>query len=118
MDEAPNSKERPPWRPTVGRPGWKPADDDHGTEAAAWRAEVALHEAQEARRENAETREAVKALDATIQHLDATIKSSDAEWGNRTKMLSRLAWLVVGAALTSVGGAIGLAAWRWLSSSR
>jgi hypothetical protein len=119
MGEVPNPRESAPaWRPSVGRPGWKPADDDHGSEAAAWRAEVALHEAQEARRENAETREAVKDLDTTIKHLDATIKSSDAEWGNRTRTLSRLVWLVVGAALTSLGGAIGLAAWRFFTGAR
>ena len=119
MGEAPTPRESSPvWRPSVGRPGWKPADDDHGTEAAAWRAEVALHEAQEARRENAETRTAVEKLDTTLQHLDATIKSSDADWTKRTKTLSRLVWLVVGAALTSLGGALGLAAWRWLTGPR
>lgn len=119
MGEAPSPRESSPaWRPSVGRPGWKPADDDHRPEAAAWRAEVALHEAQEARKENAETREAVKELDGTLKHLDATIKASDAEWGTRTQTLSRLVWLVVGAALTSLGGAIGLALWRWATGPR
>jgi hypothetical protein len=119
MGEVPNPRESSPaWRPSVGRPGWKPADDDHELEATAWRAEVALHEVQEARRENAETREAVKTLDGTIKHLDATIKASDADWNKRTKTLQRLVWLVVGAALTSFGGQVGLAVWRWFAEAR
>ena len=119
MGEAPNPRESSPaWRPSVGRPGWKPADDDHGSEAAAWRAEVALHEAQEARRENAETRTAVDKLDTTLQHLDGTIKSSDADWSKRTKTLSRLVWLVVGAALTSLGAAVGQFVWRAIAGAR
>ena len=106
-------------RPLAGAPwrsGWRPADDDHGPLATAWRADTAL---RVARRNEAQLEGLGDRLDDLGARFDRFATSIDAwsvTWGERWATAGRIlrwAGAIVGA--LAVAGA-AREAWAWVST--
>ncbi len=98
------ASESKPWTKPWAR-GWRPADDDHGALAVAYRAE-------RGERMGRENRVMLKELRKSIDGLSGTIA------GARAAIDALAYWLKIAGAAVVSAGAVGAALWlwRWLST--
>lgn len=91
--------------------GWRPADDDDGPRAVAWRARTGLRRADRALTALGELNQNVARLNETMAQWSATI-------AKRWRTVSRVAWGAGIPILVAVILGLGGLAWEWVSTLR